>query len=111
MEVNLWCDCRGEYHWQHEDSCGGSLPKSRLLEYVRDFVVFEQANDVITKKGAKYHQFFAVRLAVKRPSRRSRNELIAGLVSFGTRRVPASLCRWPFWLASFAVSLPSRTRP
>ena len=44
----------------------GLLPKSRLLEYVRDFVVFEQANDVITKKGAKYHQFFAVRLAVKK---------------------------------------------
>jgi type I restriction enzyme, R subunit len=44
----------------------GLFPKDRLLEYIRDFVVFEQANDRITKKGAKYHQFFAVRLAVQK---------------------------------------------
>jgi type I restriction enzyme, R subunit len=41
----------------------GLFPKERLLAYVRDFLVFEVANEVITKKGAKYHQFFAVRLA------------------------------------------------
>src|SRR5262245_45994581 len=41
----------------------GLLPKDRLLAYIRDFIVFEVANDKITKKGAKYHQFFAVRLA------------------------------------------------
>ncbi len=41
----------------------GLFPKDRLLAYVRDFLVFELANEVITKKGAKYHQFFAVRLA------------------------------------------------
>lgn len=41
----------------------GLLPKERLLQYIRDFVLFEVANDKITKKGAKYHQFFAVLLA------------------------------------------------
>jgi type I restriction enzyme R subunit len=41
----------------------GLLPKERLLQYIRDFIVFEVANDRIEKKGAKYHQFFAVRLA------------------------------------------------
>src|SRR6266496_3231231 len=41
----------------------GLFPKERLLAYIRDFLVFEVANEVITKKGAKYHQFFAVRLA------------------------------------------------
>jgi len=42
----------------------GLFPKDRLLQYIRDFILFEEANDKITKKGAKYHQFFAVRLAV-----------------------------------------------
>jgi len=41
----------------------GLFPRDRLLQYVRDFILFEEANDKITKKGAKYHQFFAVRLA------------------------------------------------
>jgi type I restriction enzyme R subunit len=44
----------------------GLFPKERLLAYVRDFLVFEVANEVITKKGAKYHQFFAVRLAAEK---------------------------------------------
>lgn len=41
----------------------GLFPKDRLLSYVRDFIAFENMNEVITKKGAKYHQFFAVRTA------------------------------------------------
>lgn len=41
----------------------GLFPRERLLQYLRDFIVFEVANDKITKKGAKYHQYFAVRLA------------------------------------------------
>jgi type I restriction enzyme, R subunit len=44
----------------------GLFPKDRLLSYIRDFIVFEVANDKITKKGAKYHQFFAVRLAAQK---------------------------------------------
>lgn len=44
----------------------GLFPKDRLLAYIRDFVLFEQVNEKITKKAAKYHQFFAVREAVAR---------------------------------------------
>lgn len=44
----------------------GLFTKDRLLAYVRDFVVFEVANDRVAKKGAKYHQFFAVRLAARK---------------------------------------------
>jgi type I restriction enzyme R subunit len=43
----------------------GLFPKARLLEYIRHFIVFEQVNEVVTKKGAKYHQFFGVRFAVE----------------------------------------------
>jgi type I restriction enzyme R subunit len=41
----------------------GLFPKDRLLAYIRDFIVFETVNDKVTKKAARYHQFFAVRLA------------------------------------------------
>ena len=44
----------------------GLFPKDRLLGYIRDFIVFEVANEKIAKKGAKYHQFFAVRLAAQK---------------------------------------------
>lgn len=44
----------------------GLFRKERLLQYLRDFIVFEEANDKIIKKGAKYHQFFAVRLAAQK---------------------------------------------
>lgn len=44
----------------------GLLRKDRLLAYVRHFTLFEVAGDKITKKGAKYHQFFAVQTAAER---------------------------------------------
>lgn len=44
----------------------GLFMKERLLSYIRDFLVFEVDNSGVVKKGAKYHQFFAVRLAVKK---------------------------------------------
>ena len=44
----------------------GLFPKDRLLSYIRDFIAFEVANEAITKKGAKYHQFFAVRMAAQK---------------------------------------------
>jgi type I restriction enzyme R subunit len=44
----------------------GLFQRDRLLEYLRHFIVFETANERIVKKGAKYHQFFAVRLANRR---------------------------------------------
>jgi type I restriction enzyme R subunit len=44
----------------------GLFPKQRLLAYIRQFVLFEVDKAGIVKKGAKYHQFFAVRAAVER---------------------------------------------
>jgi len=44
----------------------GLFPKDRLLAYLRDFLVFDVAADKVSKKGAKYHQFFAVQRAVDR---------------------------------------------
>jgi type I restriction enzyme R subunit len=44
----------------------GLFPKARLLSYVRDFIAFEEANERLTKKGAKYHQYFGVRLAAEK---------------------------------------------
>lgn len=44
----------------------GLFPKGRLLAYIRDFILFEVANDQIIKKGAKYHQFFAVQVAARK---------------------------------------------
>ncbi len=34
------------------------LPE-RLLNYIRNFIVFDTSEEKLTKKGAKYHQFFA----------------------------------------------------
>jgi len=44
----------------------GLFPKDRLLAYLRDFILFETVNDKITKKAARYHQFFAVRIAAEK---------------------------------------------
>lgn len=44
----------------------GLFDKRRLLDYIRHFVLFESVEEKITKKGAKYHQYFAVRKAVER---------------------------------------------
>jgi type I restriction enzyme R subunit len=44
----------------------GLLRRDRILSYLRHFILFEVVGDKITKKGAKYHQFFAVQLAAGR---------------------------------------------
>ncbi|MBW1799933.1 MAG: type I restriction endonuclease subunit R [Deltaproteobacteria bacterium] len=44
----------------------GLFKKERLLSYIHDFIAFEVINDKITKKGGKYHQFFAARLAAQK---------------------------------------------
>ncbi len=57
----------------------GLFPKDRLLSYIRDFLVFEVINEQITKKGAKYHQFFAVRVAAQKA--------LEALASEGDKRI------------------------
>ena len=43
----------------------GLFPKERLLNYIKNFVFFEDHNGTLIKKGAKYHQFFGVNYAVE----------------------------------------------
>ena len=50
----------------------GLFKKDRLLDYIRCFIVFEVVNENITKKGAKYNQFFGVRFAVEEALRATR---------------------------------------
>jgi type I restriction enzyme R subunit len=64
----------------------GLFPKDRLLQYIRDFIVFEVVSDKITKKGAKYHQFFAVRLAAAKAIETYQRNKRAG-VGKGDRRI------------------------
>ena len=47
----------------------GVCEQQRLLAFIRDFVIFEDDGSVIRKKLAGYHQFHAVRTAVKETQR------------------------------------------
>ncbi|WP_432199367.1 type I restriction endonuclease subunit R [Anoxybacillus gonensis] len=50
----------------------GLFPKDRLLNYIRNFIVFLEEGSKITKVGAKYHQFFGVNFAVNEAIRATR---------------------------------------
>ena len=52
----------------------GLFPKERLLNYIQHFIVFESVNDIITKKGAKYHQFFGINFAIEHAIRATQPE-------------------------------------
>lgn len=65
----------------------GLLRRDRLLSYLRHFILFEVVGDKITKKGAKYHQFFAVQLAAERAVRVFKN----GGSAEPTEAVPAAM--------------------
>ena len=62
----------------------GLFSPDRLLDYIRHFIVFEVVNEVITKKGAKYHQFFGVRFAVEQALRATQPR---GEGSVGNRKI------------------------
>ena len=52
----------------------GVFEKSRLLEFLRHFVVFEDNGRELTKKIAAYHQFYAVKKALTETLRASSTE-------------------------------------
>lgn len=52
-------------HGSMDSLVQGVFPKQRLLDYIRNFIVFETSKAGIVKKGAKYHQYFAARAAVE----------------------------------------------
>ena len=51
--------------WQLENMIRGFFERELLLDYIRFFVLFETDGETIIKKIAGYHQFHAVREAVK----------------------------------------------
>lgn len=51
--------------WQLETMVRGFFDRELLLDYIRYFVIFETDNDQLIKKIAGYHQFHAVREAVR----------------------------------------------
>lgn len=51
--------------WQLEIMVKGFFDRDLLLDYIRYFILFESDGETITKKIAAYHQFHAVREAVK----------------------------------------------
>ncbi len=51
--------------WQLETMVRGFFDRKLLLDYIRYFVLFENDGEKIIKKIASYHQFHAVREAVK----------------------------------------------
>lgn len=51
--------------WQLETMVKGFFNRELLLDYIRSFILFESDNKTIIKKIAGYHQFHAVREAVK----------------------------------------------
>ena len=52
----------------------GVVEPRRLLDYIRNFVVFEDDGQTILKKAAAYHQFHAVNKAVEQTLRASKPE-------------------------------------
>jgi len=53
------------YEWTLETMVKGFFKPELLLDYIHHFVLFEQSGDTTIKKIAGYHQFHAVREAVK----------------------------------------------
>ena len=58
-------DDRPRLQWELETVVRGFFAPQLLLDYVRHFVLFEQDGDTVIKKIAGYHQFHAVREAVR----------------------------------------------
>lgn len=58
-------DDRPMLDWQLETMVRGFFDRELFLDYIRYFVIFETDDDKLIKKIAGYHQFHAVREAVK----------------------------------------------
>ena len=58
-------DDRPRLQWELETVVRGFFAPELFLDYVRHFVLFEQDGDTVIKKIAGYHQFHAVREAVR----------------------------------------------
>jgi type I restriction enzyme R subunit len=70
----------------------GFFKPDLLLDYIRHFILFEQAGDVTIKKIAGYHQFHAVREAVKATviASQSANGIAEPRANYANKVVPGS---------------------
>lgn len=85
-------DDRPQLEWQLETMVRGFFDRELLLDYIRFFVLFETDGEAIIKKIAGYHQFHAVREAVKATVIAAQN--VSGIgekrASYGDEVVPGS---------------------
>lgn len=80
--------------WQLETMVKGFFDRELILDYIRCFVIFENDSETIIKKIAGYHQFHAVREAVKATiiaSKRSNPDKVSEIrATYGDEVVPGS---------------------
>lgn len=58
-------DTEQDQNLQLETLLKGLFPKETLLNYIQNFILHEDHNGKIIKKGAKYHQYWGINKAVK----------------------------------------------
>ena len=87
-------DDRPSLDWQLETMVRGFFNRELLLDYIRFFVIFETDSDRLIKKIAGYHQFHAVREAVKATviaAQSQRDDGVSGTrATYSTDVVPGS---------------------
>lgn len=87
-------DDRPMLDWQLETMVRGFFDRELFLDYIRYFVIFETDDDKLIKKIAGYHQFHAVREAVKATVIASQQLSTKGIeekrATYGEQVVPGS---------------------
>lgn len=80
------------FEYSLETLVRGFFKPDLLLDYIRHFILFEQAGDVTIKKIAGYHQFHAVREAVKATviASQSANGITEPRANYANKVVPGS---------------------
>lgn len=87
-------DDRPHFEWQLETMVRGFFDRELFLDYIRFFVIFETDADKLIKKIAGYHQFHAVREAVRATVVASQREQATALgekrATYADKVVPGS---------------------
>ncbi|HUW39988.1 MAG TPA: type I restriction endonuclease subunit R [Rectinemataceae bacterium] len=86
-------DDRPLLEYELEKVVRGFFSPDLLLDYLRSFILFEDSDDGIVKKIAAYHQFHAVREALRVAviaATGARKESVAERATYGKRVVPGS---------------------
>ncbi|RMF42138.1 MAG: type I restriction endonuclease subunit R [Deltaproteobacteria bacterium] len=86
-------DDKPQFEYRLETLVKGFFNPELFLDYIHHFILFENDNDTIIKKIAGYHQFHAVREAVKATviaSQRAEGEAREPRATYGREVVPGS---------------------